>query len=177
MSFWNLYKWMNVGPYRFVCLVWILLHCRSLESFRISFVMDQSQRLVAKEKFELKRHFPRNSLPSTGPHCPQISAPAISPGQKMVTNSLGNRNFMHPMGRLSMHSWWALFFLLGLGSGAGSFFLFFFLVPMCSHHVLIVLPGGSASSQVAPEDIPNYTSILSHMVCPKFNSDVYKLKS
>jgi hypothetical protein len=32
----------------------------SLESFRISSVMDQSKRLVAKEKFELQRHIPQN---------------------------------------------------------------------------------------------------------------------
>jgi hypothetical protein len=29
---------------------------------------------------------------------------------------------------------------------------------------------------VVPQDIPNNTSILSHMVCPKFNSQVYQLK-
>jgi len=28
----------------------------------------------------------------------------------MVTNSFGPRKFMQPMGRLNMHSWWALFF-------------------------------------------------------------------
>ncbi len=39
----------------------------------------------------------------------------------MVTNSFGNRNFMQPMGRLSMHSWWALVF-----SFWGEFFLFLF---------------------------------------------------
>jgi hypothetical protein len=44
----------------------------------------------------------------------------------MVTNSFGNRFFMQPMGRLSMHSWWALVF--SLGGGRRSCFLFFFLV-------------------------------------------------
>jgi hypothetical protein len=39
-----------------------------------------------------------------------------------------------------------------------------------------VFPWASPSSQVVPQDIPNNTSILSHMVCPKFYSQVYKLK-
>jgi hypothetical protein len=45
----------------------------------------------------------------------------------MVTNSFGNRNFMQPMGWLSMHSWLALVFsLLGGGWGWGEL-LFVFL--------------------------------------------------
>jgi hypothetical protein len=40
----------------------------------------------------------------------------------MVMNSFRNKNFMQPMGRLSMHSWWTLVFSLW-----GEFFLFFFL--------------------------------------------------
>jgi len=36
--------------------------------------------------------------------CSQITDPAVGPGQKSVTNSFGNRNFMQPMGRLSMRS-------------------------------------------------------------------------
>jgi hypothetical protein len=36
--------------------------------------------------------------------CSQITDPAVGPGQKLVTNSFGNRNFMQPMGRLSMRS-------------------------------------------------------------------------
>jgi hypothetical protein len=36
----------------------------------------------------------------------------------------------------------------------------------CSHGV----------PQVVPQDIPNSTLILSYMVCPKFNSHIYKLK-
>ncbi len=44
------------------------------------------------------------------------------------------------------------------------------LFPMCS------LEEHSPSSQVVPQDIPNSTLDLSHMVCPKFNSHVYKLK-
>jgi len=63
------------------------------------------------------------------------------------------------------------FFLLGWGGvgWGGVGFLFFALFPMCSHHVL-------TSSQVVLQDVHNCTSILSHMVCPKFNSHVYKLK-
>jgi hypothetical protein len=44
--------------------------------------------------------------------------------------------------------------------------------PMCSHHV----PWSSSSSQVVPQNFPNCTSVLSHMVCPKFNPHVCKLK-
>jgi hypothetical protein len=41
-------------------------------------------------------------------------------------------------------------------------FWIFSLLPMCSHHI--------------PKHVPNSTWILSHMVCPKFNSHLYKLK-
>jgi hypothetical protein len=37
-------------------------------------------------------------------------------------------------------------------------------------------PKDSPSSQVVPQDIPYSTSDLSHTVCPKFNSHVYKPK-
>jgi len=50
------------------------------------------------------------------------------------------------------------FFFLRHGGRGKWIFKIFSLLPMCSHHV------------------PNSTSILSHMVCPKFNSHVYKLK-
>jgi len=39
-----------------------------------------------------------------------------------------------------------------------------------------MFPWASPSSHVVPQDVPNNTSILSHMICPKFNSHVYKLK-
>ncbi len=42
----------------------------------------------------------------------------------MVTNSFGNRNFMQPMGRLSMHSWWALVFSFWGEVGWELFFVF-----------------------------------------------------
>ncbi len=51
----------------------------------------------------------------------------------MVTNGFGNRNFIQPMGRLSMHSKCLDFFFLlsfGLGWGGGFFFIFPFVPNM-----------------------------------------------
>ncbi len=48
----------------------------------------------------------------------------------MVTNSFGNRNFMHPMGRLIMHSKCLVFFppfKFWVGVGWGRIFFFHFL--------------------------------------------------
>jgi len=56
---------------------------------------------------------------------------------KMVTDSFGNRNFMQPMGRLSMHSK-RLDFFLGGGWKREDFFL-------CSQHVPFKFPMGSQS--------------------------------
>ncbi len=57
----------------------------------------------------------------------------------MVTNSFGNRNFMQPMGRLSMRSKCLDFFSFKfLGRGRIFFFHFSFvpnMFPMGSHHV------------------------------------------
>jgi uncharacterized membrane protein YfcA len=54
--------------------------------------------------------------------------------------------------------------VFGGGGGGVRIFLLFFLVgimfPMCSHEV--------------PHNVPNSTSVLSHMICPKFNSHLYK---
>ncbi len=65
----------------------------------------------------------------------------------MVTNSFGNRNFMQPIGRLSMHSkcldLFSLKFGVGGGVGRGEF-VFFHLFPTCS---LQVPNGFSSSSQ------------------------------
>jgi len=61
---------------------------------------------------------------------------------------------------------------MGGGCVEERFFGFF----PCSQCVPIRFPKGSSSPQVVPQDIPNSTSDFSHMVCPKFNSDVYKLK-
>jgi len=46
----------------------------------------------------------------------------------------------------------------------------------CSHHVPMGFPKAFPSSQVIPQDIPNSTSVLSHMVLPKVHPHVYKLK-
>jgi len=56
----------------------------------------------------------------------------------MVMNSLGNRNFMQPMGRLSTHSKGPNFLSFGLG-GKDFFFSFF----LCSQHVPFKFPMGS----------------------------------
>jgi hypothetical protein len=43
------------------------------------------------------------------------------------------------------------------------------MFPMCSHEVPQFL-------KLFPQNDPTSTSALSHMVCPKFNSHLYKLK-
>ncbi len=43
--------------------------------------------------------------------------PSRQPRPKMVTNRFENGNFMQPMGRLSMQSWWALVFSFWGGGG------------------------------------------------------------
>jgi hypothetical protein len=60
-----------------------------------------------------------------------------------------------------------------MGGGVEEGFFGFF---PCSQCVPIRFPKGSSSPQVVPQDIPKRTSVFSHVVCPKFNSDVYKLK-
>ncbi len=57
----------------------------------------------------------------------------------------------------------------------GGIFGFFSLFPSCSLFVPMRFPKGCPSSQVVPQNILNSTSVLSHMVCTKFNSHVYKL--
>jgi hypothetical protein len=52
---------------------------------------------------------------------------------------------------------------------------FFWFFP-CSQCVPIRFQKASSSPQVVPQDIPKSTSDFSHMICPKFNSDVYRLK-
>jgi hypothetical protein len=53
---------------------------------------------------------------------------------------------------------------------------FNFFFASCSHKVISKFPKDSPSSQVVPQSVPNITSAWSLMVCPKFNSHVYKLK-
>ncbi len=61
----------------------------------------------------------------------------------MVTNSFGDRTFMQPMGRLSMHSkcldFFSFKFWVGAGAGGKGFFSFF----LCSQNVLIKFPMSS----------------------------------
>ncbi len=59
-----------------------------------------------------------------------------------------------------------LYFLF---EGGRDFFVFF----PCSQCFPIVFPRGSSSSQFVSLDVPNSTSVLSQVVCPKFNSHVY----
>ncbi len=104
-----------------------------------------------------------------------VCAPAINPGQKWWQIVMEIKSLMQPMRRLEMHSWGVQFFLGGREWEGGR--IFFRLIFMCSHHILIWFPSDSPSSQVISHDIPNRTSDLSHMICPKFNSHVYKLKT
>jgi hypothetical protein len=75
----------------------------------------------------------------------------------MVTNSFEIKSFMHPMRRLSMHSWWAMFF-----PSMGSYSLFLFLVSqclfnmfsLCSHEVLQVPKFFLKAFQIAPQFHP-----------------------
>jgi len=68
-----------------------------------------------------------------------------------------------------------IFFFLRRGEG------FFFCFFPCSHLVPYVFPlrsqSGSLNFQVVLQKVPNSSSLLSHIVCPKFNSHVYKQKS
>jgi hypothetical protein len=76
---------------------------------------------------------------------------------KMVTNSFGNRNFMQPMGRLSMHS--------KSLDGGRIFFHFLFvpnMFPSSSQWVPIRLPMCSLGSQCV-----SLGCSQSHMFCPK----------
>ncbi len=74
----------------------------------------------------------------------------------MVTNSFRNKNFMQPMGRLSMHSKCLDFFLLSLPGGEGGgkedFFLFSFVPNM--------FPLSSQCAPIRfPKGVPNSTSL------------------
>jgi hypothetical protein len=70
---------------------------------------------------------------------------------------------------------WGLQFFSFWEGPWGGIFGFFSLFPLCSQFVPMRSPKGRPSSQVVPQHILNSTSALSHMVCPKFNSPVYKL--
>jgi hypothetical protein len=94
----------------------------------------------------------------------------------MAMNSFGKRNFVQPVGRLSMHSWTVFFSLRGWARGEKDFILFYLLLfLMCFHRVPLRFSSQCVLKDV-PQDVPNSTSILSHMVCPKFSSHGYNLK-
>jgi len=48
---------------------------------------------------------------------------------------------------------------------------------LCSQCVPIMIPKHFQVPKYVPQDVPNSTWVLSLMVCTKFNSPVYKLKS
>jgi hypothetical protein len=80
----------------------------------------------------------------------------------MVTNSFGNRNFMQPMARLSMHSkcldFFSFKFWVGVGGrGQKDFFSFF----LCSLQVPYGFPVGSQCSQCVPQRV--------FPIAPRFN--------
>jgi len=87
----------------------------------------------------------------------------------MVTNSFGNRNFMQPMGRLSMHSkcldfiFLFKFWLVGGGGGRG-IFSYFPLFPKCSHQV----PNGFHQ---VPNGFPRFLMCSPRVlpIAPRFN--------
>jgi hypothetical protein len=69
----------------------------------------------------------------------------------------------------------------GVGWDEGSyFFLFFFLFlnvfSTFSHQILKGFSSSQSIPKWVPQDVLNSTSILSLMVCPEFNSHVYKLE-
>jgi len=78
----------------------------------------------------------------------------------------------------NVKAWHALmnipvFFFLK-GGGDKSFF-FAPLFPICSHQVPKWFPSSQSVPSCIPQDVPNSTCVLSHMVYPKFNFPVYKL--
>ncbi len=104
--------------------------------------------------------------------CPQNSAPAITPGQKwwqtvleIEISYVANGKAQHALMKGVVFSCW--------GWGGRDFFCF----SPCSQCVSNMFSSCSPRSRVVPQDVPNSTSILSHIVCPKFNSHVYELKS
>ncbi len=86
----------------------------------------------------------------------------------MVTKKFENKSFMQVMRRFLTHSGWAQFFFFWAESRWRDFLLFS-LFPSYSHRFLQV-------PKLFPQDIPNNTSVLPHIICPKFKSHVYELK-
>jgi hypothetical protein len=70
----------------------------------------------------------------------------------MGMNMFGNRNFMQPFGRLTMHSCMIQFFLVERGEDKEIFSPLFL---MCSHKVCKSFPSSQNVSKCAPQYVPN----------------------
>ncbi len=89
-----------------------------------------------------------------------IRAPPIRAGQKWWQTLLDIEVSCSQWEGSACNHEGSSFFLLS-GVRGGIFWVFFFLFPICSHHV--------------PNDVPNSTSVLSYTVL-LFNSHIHKLK-
>ncbi len=107
--------------------------------------------------------------------CRQISAPTISPGQKNGDKQFWKQNCMQPMGRLSHTLTMGPVFSFSGWGGVGWGEFFFVFLP-CSQCVPNMFSKCSQVFNVFPNMFPIAPQFLLHMVCPKFNSHVYKLK-
>ncbi len=98
---------------------------------------------------------------------PPVYNGGISPGQKWWRTFLEHRNFMQPMGRLSMNSKFLDYFLLSFfwagGGGGGEFFHFSF-VPTCSLQVPNVFPIASCFDPICFAQSP---PLLTYIGGPK----------
>ncbi len=97
--------------------------------------------------------------------CPQNFCPCCSPRQKMGMNSFENKSFMSQWeGSACTHERSNFFsFRDGGKQGFFCFSLFPNVFPSCSQWVL-KFSKGSQVSKCIPQDIPNSTWVLSHMV-------------
>jgi hypothetical protein len=78
------------------------------------------------------------------------------------------------MRRLSLPSWGVQMFFFLEGAGLGFFFVFPSYSQCVPHYIPMRFSKGSPSC--SSQWFPNSTSVLSHAVCPKFNSQVYQLR-
>ncbi len=103
--------------------------------------------------------------------CPQNFAHAINLGKKWWQIILEREISCNQWeGATCIHEWFNdlgfFFFLMGQGRGIFVFSLVPNVFPSSFQNV----------PKCVPQDIPNSTLVLSHMVCPQFNSNVYELK-
>ncbi len=106
--------------------------------------------------------------------CPQHFAPSIGLGQNWWPTVLEIGFRVHAANGKAQHDGPSFFFG---GEMGGKFFGFFFIVPnvfpTCSHHVPM---GFLEFSSCSLKTFPIAPQFLSHMICPKFNSHIHKLK-